>query len=316
MSTDRGCESGDGETTFLDGIDIVDAHHHFLQLDRFPYRWLAPDSGPGRFGSKAGLRRDYLPDHYRGDFSGLPLSASVHIQANCGAEDPVQETRWLQRLSDESGWPTAIVAEADLLAPDAEQSIRRHLKSPALRGIRSPVAWDAAGRWRMARQAQVMADERFRHSLQVLEQLALSLDVVVVPEQFEELADMASAHPGLTIVVNHMGTLEPGQPGNAAAWKAGMTLLQDLPNVHMKLSGLWTVDRDWSPAVLRPYVDHLFDTVGVERVMYGSNLPVEAVNCLLSYQFAQLRVVLADCTGSELEQLFSATARRVYRIAG
>jgi hypothetical protein len=38
------------------------------------------------------------------------------VQANCGAADPVEETAWLQSLSDETGWSMAIVGEVDLAA--------------------------------------------------------------------------------------------------------------------------------------------------------------------------------------------------------
>jgi len=302
------------EAAFLEGIDIVDAHHHFLKLDRFPFHWLAPHTGPGRFGSKHTLRHDYLPDDYLSDFSGLSLCASVHVQANCGAQDPAEETRWLQALADKTGWPSAIVAEADLLAQDAPELIARHLENSALRGIRTPVAWDTKGRWRVASTPGAMADARFRRSLSVLEENDLCLDMVIVPEQFGDLAALASAHSGQKIVVNHFGTLEPAQTGNRQAWKTGVALLNDLPNVHMKLSGLWTVDEDWSPLVIRPYVDHLLETIGPERIMYGSNLPIETINCSLSRQFSQLGKVLCDCSTDDLRQLFSITAKRVYQL--
>ncbi len=299
---------------FLQGIDIVDAHHHFLPLERFPFPWLAADSGPGRFGSKASLRHGYLPEQYLGDFSGLSLAASVHVQANCGAEDPADETRWLQALQERTGWPSAIVGEADLLDPEAPELIARHLESPALRGIRTPVAWDANGRWRMASQPGAMADDTFRQVLPILEANDLCLEIVIVPEQFGELAALAHAHPGLIIVVDHFGTLEPAQPGNLQAWRAGVALLAERPNVHVKLSGLWTLDRDWTASIIAPHVIHLLDTIGADRILYGSNLPIETVNCPLARQFSQLGNILATRPFEERQQLFSATARQVYRL--
>jgi len=255
---------------FLKGIDIVDAHHHFLQHQQFPYHWLAPHTGPGRFGCKELLRREYLPGQYLEDFSGTSISSSVHVQANCGAEDPAAETRWLQALKDETGWPSAIVAEADLMDPNASELIARHRDNSALRGIRTPVAWDTRGRWRVASQPGVMANARFQHMLTVLQAHKLCLDLVIVPVQFG--------------------------------------------NVYVKLSGLWTVDKHWAPTRLQPFVDHLLDTVGPSRVMYGSNLPVEAVNCSLARQVSQLEIILSGYSNDELQQLFSRTAKRVYQL--
>lgn len=300
---------------FLKGIDIVDAHHHFLQHQQFPYHWLAPHTGPGRFGCKELLRREYLPGQYLEDFSGTSISSSVHVQANCGAEDPAAETRWLQALKDETGWPSAIVAEADLMDPNASELIARHRDNSALRGIRTPVAWDTRGRWRVASQPGVMANARFQHMLTVLQAHSLALDLVIVPEQFFELTAMARKHPDQIIVINHFATLEPDEPGNADTWKKGISTLADLPNVYVKLSGLWTVDKHWAPTRLQPFVDHLLDTVGPSRVMYGSNLPVEAVNCSLARQVSQLEIILSGYSNDELQQLFSRTAKRVYQLA-
>lgn len=299
---------------WLDGIALVDGHHHFWDLARFPYRWLAPDASPARFGDKASIRRNYLPADHLAAFGDLPLSASVHVQANCGAADPVEETRWLQHLSDTTGWPSAIVAEVDLCAPDAEARIAAHLAFPALRGIRTPVAWDEAGRWRVAVRPGVLADPVFRQTLPMLEAQDLCLDCVVVPSQLTEVRDLARAHPGLTIVINHFGTLELDRPGNLRQWQDGIAALAEVPNVCVKLSGLWTVDRGWRADVLRPHVLHLLDCLGAERVLYGSNLPVEGVNCPLARQFEELSQVLSGQPHPVLRAIFSDTARRVYRL--
>lgn len=299
---------------WLDGIALVDAHHHFWELARFPYRWLAPDAPPARFGDKAAIRRDFLPEQYLATFGDLPLGASVHVQANCGAADPVEETRWLQALSDSTGWPSAIVAEVDLAAPDAKDQISRHLASPALRGIRTPVAWDDAGRWRVADRAGVLSEEGFRSVLPYLENNGLCLDCVVVPAQLPEVLDLARAHPGLAIVVNHFATLEPDQPGNLRDWQNGIAALRDATNVFVKLSGLWTIDKTWRADALRPHVMHLLTCLGPGRVLYGSNLPVEGVNCPLARQFEQLQDILADQPKDALAAIFSDTARRIYRL--
>ncbi|SIN88406.1 amidohydrolase family protein [Vannielia litorea] len=299
---------------WLDGIALVDAHHHFWELSRFPYRWLAPDAPPARFGDKASIRRDFLPADYLAAFDGLPLSASVHVQANCGAADPVDETRWLQELSDTTGWPSAIVAEVDLTEPGAERQIAAHLQSPALRGIRTPVAWDEARRWRVASKPGVLADARFRGALSALVDGDLCLECVVVPAQLPEVLDLAQAQPGLKIVLNHCATLEPGQPGNLHTWRAGIEALAEVPNVFVKLSGLWAVDRTWRASVLLPHVTHLLSCLGSDRILYGSNLPVEGVNCPLARQFEQLHEVLGDQPADALNAIFSDTARRLYRL--
>ena len=226
----------------------------------------------------------------------------------------MEETRWLQALSDSTGWPSAIVAEVDLAAPDAKDQISRHLASPALRGIRTPVAWDDAGRWRVADRAGVLSEEGFRSVLPYLEDNGLCLDCVVVPAQLPEVLDIAQAHPGLTIVLNHFATLEPDQPGNLCDWQDGIAALHDASNVFVKLSGLWTVDKNWRADKLRPHVAHLLSCLGPGRVLYGSNLPVEGVNCPLARQLEKLESILAGLPKDAIASIFSDTACRVYRL--
>ncbi|MHA3980127.1 amidohydrolase family protein [Halovulum sp. GXIMD14794] len=299
----------------LGDIPLIDGHHHFWELDRFPYRWLSPEAPPARFGDKALIRRDYGPREHQAEFAGLPLSGSVHVQANCGAADPVEETRWVQSLADESGHPIVIVAEADLSAPGAQGLIERHLAFPALRGIRTPVAWDTAGRWRVAHSPGVMSDSRFLETSEVLACHDLCLELVVVPEQLHEVAALARTHPDLKIVLDHFAHLEPKLPGNASTWRAGIDALAPLPNVFLKVSGLWTVDRAWAPDILHPFLQHALSRIGPSRMLYGSNLPVERVNCPLERQCATLCKLFADVPEAGLRAIFSSTADAIYRVS-
>lgn len=312
MSTGQGA----GENplaALLAGVHLVDAHHHFWELTRFPYAWLQ-GTAPARFGDKSAIRQDYLPPQYLADMAGLPLAASVHVQANCGAPDPVAETRWLQDLSESVDWPMAAIAEVDLTEPDAMALIDRHAAFPILRGIRTPVAWDAEGRWRVARRPGVLADAGFARAARHLAERGLSLDMVVTPGQLTEVAECAAAHPDLAIVINHFATLELARADGVADWHAGLRAITQRPNVFLKFSGLWTADRGWSPEILKPMVDFALNTLGSDRIMYGSNQPVEGVNCPVPRQAQHLARILADRTAPEISDIFHRTACRAYRL--
>ena len=102
---------------------IVDAHHHLWDLRANYYPWLSDRIGPRMYGDYSAIRRDYLVDDFRGDIGALPVRKSVHVQAEHDAADPVRETRWLQAVADapgSGGYPHAIVAYADLSAPERD----------------------------------------------------------------------------------------------------------------------------------------------------------------------------------------------------
>lgn len=306
-------------TIDLSQIEIIDAHHHLWELGRFPYLWLAPNAPPARFGDHTSIKRNYLTPDYRADFAGFNLQGSVHVQANSGADDPVAETKWLQSLSERTGMPNAIVAEVDLCKNDAPQQIARHAESPLLRGVRAMVAWDVDGRWRFADRPGILLDAAFRRGAQILIERNLSLDLVVVPSQLTEVADLASAMPNLRIALNHLGQpepsqTEPDQTGNEDIWYRGIEELKSLDNVAIKASGLWTIDKSWQPDRLRPFLTHALDTLGAHRMMYGSNLPVEKVNTSATAQIRTLAEVFADCPIVDLQKILSGTATQFYRI--
>ena len=101
-------------------------------------------------------------------------------------------------------------------------------------------------------------------------------------------------------------------------WRAHIAELARLPNVVCKLSGLVTEadPATWTPAALRPYVDHLLSCFGPERLLFGSDWPV--VDLAASY--APLAGHCARAAGAAVGGRARApfcreNARRVYRLS-
>src|SRR5918992_1965512 len=102
-------------------LPIVDAHQHFWDLERNYLPWLCDEPPiPFRYGDYRALRRNYLPEDYLRDAAGHEVVGTVHVETEWGPDDPVGETRWLQEIIAESGFPSAIVAQAHLDRPDVE----------------------------------------------------------------------------------------------------------------------------------------------------------------------------------------------------
>ena len=64
--------------------------------------------------------------------------------------------------------------------------------------------------------------------------------------------------------------------GVTEPWASQIAELRDHPEVHCKVSGLVTQANpdSWTPEDLRPYVAHVLDVFGQDRVMFGSDWPV------------------------------------------
>src|SRR5260370_39695120 len=90
----------------------------------------------------------------------------------------------------------------------------------------------------------------------------------------------------------------------------------DLAHVSCKLSGMVT-EADWTrwqPQDLAPYVNRVLGWFGPQRCLFGSDWPV----CLLAADYGQffdaLRTTLDGIDRTATEEVWGATAVRVYQL--
>ena len=118
---------------------IIDAHHHIWRQADLP--WLMGPMLPRIFGPYEPLRRDYPIEEFLSDIAGCGIEKSVYVQANWAKERFEDETAWVQKTADETGWPHAIVGYADFTADDVRPQLDRLAKYPLVRGVRMQLHW-------------------------------------------------------------------------------------------------------------------------------------------------------------------------------
>jgi len=85
--------------------------------------------------------------------------------------------------------------------------------------------------------------------------------------------------------------------------------------VHCKLSGLVTeASPGWSEETLHPYVDHLLQSFGPERLMWGSDWPVLDLNGDYLTWHSVANTLLASLSDAEREAVFGGNAAAFYRL--
>jgi predicted TIM-barrel fold metal-dependent hydrolase len=294
---------------------IVDSHHHLWDLARLPYPWLRPEAPPRPFGDHSPIKRDYLPGDYRRDTRGIGIAASVHVEAASGATDPAAETAWLEDLRVSQGIPDASIAHFDPSSPSVARDLDAILSHPGARGVRTGIAWRANSPWKFAPGPEVTRASGFREGVAEIARRGCILELILLPEQLPEIADLAAKFPNLTIVLNHLATLQPEIPGVLDVWEVGMRRIAGHQNVFVKLSGLWTIARDWNMQRLRDPVRLVVEAFGPDRCMWGSNLPIEGLMCPATRQVEILSGILADIPLTGRAAVFGGTAARVYRLA-
>ena len=126
---------------------------------------------------------------------------------------------------------------------------------------------------------------------------------------------LARRVPEVTFVLDHLGKPDVRnkmfQP-----WANDLKALAVLPNVVAKVSGLTTEAdwHNWQPVELKPYLSHLLESFGPQRLMFGSDWPV--MTLATSYQ-RWVEIVETDVPFSKEQdwvQFFRTNAERIYRV--
>lgn len=288
---------------------IIDGHHHLWDLAAVPYPWLAARGVRRFFGDPTPIQRDYLAADFRADHDGLAVVGSVHVQVGAAPGAEVAETAWLARHAGETGLPTAIVAYADLTAPDLAAVLDAHGRAAPtqLRGVRQIVSRhpsEDAG-------PDLLASPAFADGLKRLADRGLSFDLQLSAPLLARAADVFAAAPDLKVALCHAGSPWDRSASGLAAWRDGLARFAALPQAVAKLSGLGMTDPHWSPASLAPVVAAVLAAFGPERVLWGSNFPVDK----LYRSYRALFEAVSGCVPEAARSaVFADTAARFYRL--
>jgi predicted TIM-barrel fold metal-dependent hydrolase len=129
-----------------------------------------------------------------------------------------------------------------------------------------------------------------------------------------DAAALARAYPDVLIILNHAGMPVDRDEEGIRLWQRGMRELAIAPNVVVKISGLGTVDWNWTVETIRPFVLQTIEVFGVPRCMFGSNFPVDKLYSDFDALYAAFREITKSFSADERRMLFHDNAARYYRL--
>ncbi|HEX6110747.1 MAG TPA: amidohydrolase [Geminicoccaceae bacterium] len=296
-------------------LPVVDAHQHFWDLERNYLPWLCDEEAiPFRYGDYSALRRNYLPRDYLRHAAGHNVIKTVYVETEWDPRDFVGETRWLQEIIAENGFPHAIVAGARLDDPEVETVVAGHAAFPQVRGIRhKPRAAPSPAGVRAGAPGS-MGDPAWRRGYALLEKYGLSFDLQTPWWHLAEAAALARDFPQTQIILNHTGLPADRSPEGLAGWRGAMQTLAAEPNVAVKISGLGQPGQPWTVRANRPIVRDAIAIFGVDRCMFASNFPVDSLCADFDTIFRGFKAIVAELSPAERSSLFYANALRFYRL--
>ena len=288
----------------------IDTHLHLWDTTQLDYPLFQNGAFPE-------LPDTYLLDDAIAEAEGTETDFIV-IQAEVDhANDPVEETAWLQRTADEhpnGDRITGFIAYADLSQPDVKALLERHAQNPIFRGIRQEIWWQKPSPRPDILEEDLLANPDWRRGFTALADVNASFDLTCWHSQLGAFAAFLFEHPTIPVIVDHLGSPIANDDGAQDVWLNGINALAALPNTFMKISGLSQADPRWSIDSIRPLVDQVLEAFGPERCMLGSNFPIEKLTSTYEIVWDTYREIFSELTSEEKENLHFATAKRAYRL--
>ncbi|MFE7469130.1 amidohydrolase family protein [Streptomyces sp. NPDC057499] len=237
--------------------------------------------------------------------AGLGLAGAVLVEASRG---DAGETRALRELRlRRPDLVAGYVANLHVHGPAGAEALRALLRQsdPARpNGMRLGGAeWNAT-------------PEAARALVGVLAETGTVLELNLHRGALTAASEAADRHPGLTVVVDHLGNAPDPRTPEAGEWYRDVERAAASPGVVVKISGLLTQQHGVPAERVAHMVRHVVDTLGPDRCLVGSDWPICLPRGSRAASLAASDPGLAHLTRDQRRRVLHATAVRVYGLAG
>jgi L-fuconolactonase len=281
-------------------IPIIDTHMHLWNPAHFRMSWTDGD---------ALLNRPYTVDVYHEQTRELAIEAMVFVECGVEPQYAFLEAAWAVACARADPHIEGIVAAAPV---EFGLRTRAYLEAlvaldPRIKGVRRNLQDE--------KDPDVCLHPDFVRGVQLLSEYHLSFDLCIRHWQLPAITALVRRCPDTQFILDHLG--KPDVKAHLLdPWRYQIRELAALPNVVCKMSGLVT-EADfaaWKPEDLAPYLSHVLEVFGEDRVAFGGDWPV----VLLASPYARWVETLQTLTGSmspaAKHKLWNENARRIYRL--
>ncbi len=233
---------------------VLDSHHHLWQVARGDYAWMSPDLP---------IARDFMPD----ELAPLLRQAGVRRTILVQAADTEAETDFLLEIAASCDFVAGVCGWLDMDSDDFPDRLAHYRANPWFKSFRPMLQDLDAPDW--------ILRPRVLRNLAHVAEVGARFEVLTRLPQLPYAVEAIQQTPGLKAVVNHISKPDIAS-GEMEPWASQIAALRNFPEVYCKVSGLVTEadPANWTPEDLRPYVAHVLDIFGEDRVMFGSDWPV------------------------------------------
>jgi L-fuconolactonase len=271
----------------------IDTHQHAWNLGEVEYAWLKPEH--------TAFYGNFTPDILEPQVKAAGIDYTVMVQA----ADSYEDTASMLLHADYNDWIAGVVGWINLLDPEeTSKRLEIYTRGPYFKGMRHLIHGESDTNW--------VVRDTIIESLTLLADANLPFDVVAVfPNHLKHVPTLAEKIPNLRMVIDHLAKPPVGRDDRA--WFDQMAAAAQSPNVYAKLSGQFD-NPQWTVGDVQPYVDHVLEHFGANRVLFGSDWPVSLAGGTYASVWANTQQLIANCTPEEKADILGGTAVRFYNL--
>ncbi len=278
-------------------MKLIDTHQHLVYPDVAGYGWT--DGIPPL------ANRAFTLESYQNLTKDADVIGSLFMETGVDDADYQAEARYVAGLMGQEN--SGILGLIASCRPEEDAGFSAWLDECADLGV---VGY--------RRILHVMDDDlstsdTFRRNVATIGGQGKSFDLCVLPKQLTIGAKLVAACPNTQFILNHCGVPDIAG-GSLDPWRADMTALAAHENVTCKLSGIlaYCAAGEATLSSIRPFVDHVLDAFGPQRMVWGSDWPVVDLANGLSDWIAVTNEILHGLGTDEADAIGIGTAKRVY----
>jgi L-fuconolactonase len=272
----------------------IDAHQHFWKYDSVRDSWIDA--------SMEIIRKDFLPKDLEPILQENNIDGCIAVQA----DQSEQETVFLLEQASQYSFIKGVVGWVDLCSDNIEERLRFFSKKRLFKGVRHIV---------QAEDNDFVLREDFQNGMRKLEQFDLVYEILIFPKQLKSVIELVGKFPKQQFVLDHIAKPSISE-GINNEWVRGIVELSKYSNVSCKVSGLVTETKGyiWEKQDFERFLDVVFNSFGVNRILYGSDWPV----CLLAAEYKEVleivKTYVKKCSSEDQAKIFGENAVRIYNL--
>jgi len=289
---------------------------HLWDLKVGKYPWLTnPEVEETPFANIKNLAVDYLSSNYRQDTATIELAGLVHVEAAWDPTNPVGESKWLAETLANFETPFAIIAGGNLLKEDFPELLAAHREATdRVTGVRQILNYHVDPRLTFTDDSKIMYNKVWRKNFAHLGDQGMIFDLQIFPDQSTGAAELAQEFPQTKMVINHFIMPLNWDREGIANWREELAKLAAHENIAIKLSGLYMYHRSWPSEAMDTLIDTALELFTPDRVMWGSNFPVDRQFVSLGKLMNDFETSLARHELATREAVMWKTANSWYRL--